>query len=114
MERASYHDKSLFTPVAIDADDHEKAVPIRTIWSKNVYARLSYADRLGEVRALTLILAGRYDPEASLPCSEELMQGIPDARLVVFERSGHFPFVEEAALFAQTVDTFLNEEDGGQ
>jgi pimeloyl-ACP methyl ester carboxylesterase len=114
MERASYHDKAFFTPVEVDADDFQKGVPIRTIWSKNMYTRLSYADRLGEVRASTLILAGRYDPEASLECSEELMEGIPHARLVVFEQSGHFPFVEEAALFAQTVDTFLNEEDEGQ
>jgi pimeloyl-ACP methyl ester carboxylesterase len=108
MERASYYDKTLFTPVDIEADDHEKGVPIRTIWSKNMYTRLSYADRLGEVRATSLILAGRHDPEASLPCSEELARGIPDAQLVVFEQSGHFPFIEEPALFAQTADAFLH------
>jgi pimeloyl-ACP methyl ester carboxylesterase len=114
MERAAYYDKSFFTPVEMDEDDHDKGVPIRTIWSKNMYSRLSYADRLAETSASTLILAGRYDPEAPLPCSEELLQGIPDASLVVFEQSGHFPFIEEASLFAQTVDTFLNEKDGGQ
>ncbi|MGD2143960.1 MAG: alpha/beta hydrolase [Anaerolineae bacterium] len=114
MERASHHDKAFFTPVEIEQDDYEKGVPIRTIWSQNMYTRLSYADRLGEVRASTLILAGRYDPEAPLPCSEELLQGIQDARLVVFEHSGHFPFTEEAALFAQTVDAFLDEQDEGQ
>jgi proline iminopeptidase len=95
-------------------DDFEKGVPIRTIWSRNIYTRLSYADRLREVRASTLILAGRHDPEASLPCSDELVQGIPDARLVIFEHSGHSPFIEETALFAQTVDAFLHEEDEGQ
>jgi len=109
MERASYHDQTVFTPVEIDADDSEQGVPIRTIWSKNMYTRLSYADRLAEVRAPTLILAGRHDPEAPLPCSEELMQGIPDARLVVFEQSGHSPFIEEASLFTQTVEAFLEE-----
>jgi proline iminopeptidase len=114
MEGASYHDKALFTPVEIDADDREKGVPIRTIWSKNMYTQLSYADRLGEVQAPTLILAGRYDPEASLQCSEELLKTIPDARLVIFEQSGHFPFVEEASLFAETVAAFLNEQDRGQ
>jgi proline iminopeptidase len=114
MERASYYDKSFFTPVEIDADDHEKGVPIRTIWSKNMYTGLTYADRLEEVRAPTLIVAGRYDPEAPLPCSEELLQGISDASLVAFEESGHFPFIEEASLFARTVDAFLNEEDKGQ
>jgi proline iminopeptidase len=110
MEGASYHDRDFFTPVEIDAGDREKGVPIRTIWSKNMYSRLSYADRLAEVRAPTLILAGRHDPEAPLPCSEELLQGIPDANLLVFEQSGHLPFIEEASLFAQTVDAFLNQQ----
>jgi proline iminopeptidase len=111
MERASYHDKALFTPVAIDADDYDKGVPIRTIWSKNMYTRLSYADRLAEVRAPTLILAGRHDPEAPLACSEELRRGIAGARLVVFEHSGHSPFLEEPARFAQAVDVFLQDGD---
>ena len=100
--------------MAIEAGDHELGVPIRSIWSKNMYSRLSYADKLGEVAASTLILAGRHDPEAPLPCSEELLQGIPDASLVIFERSGHFPFIEESSLFARTLDAFLNEEAKGQ
>jgi len=110
MKRASFYDKTFFRAAEIDVDDKEKGVPIRTIWSKNMYSRLSYADRLDDVRASTLIVAGRHDPQAPLQCSEELLQGIPDASLVVFEQSGHSPFIEEAALFAQTVDSFLNGE----
>jgi len=109
MGRASYYDQTIFTPVEIEADDADKGVPIRTIWSKNMYSRLSYADRLGEVEARTLIIAGRHDPEAPLQCSEELLQGILDASLIVFEHSGHSPFIEEASLFAQTVAAFLSE-----
>jgi proline iminopeptidase len=114
MGRASYHDRSLFKPAEIDADDFDKGVPIRTIWSKNMYSRLSYANRLAEVQAPSLILAGQHDPEAPLECSEELLHGIADGRLVIFEDSGHSPFIEEASLFAQTVAAFLNEEDEGQ
>lgn len=113
MERASYHDKTLFTPAPIDADDHEKGVPIRTVWSRNMYTRLSYAARLAEVQAPTLILAGRFDPEAPLRCSEELLAGIPGASLVVFEESGHFPHIEQAALFRETLDAFLHVESAG-
>jgi pimeloyl-ACP methyl ester carboxylesterase len=114
MKRASYHDKTLFTAVEIDADDHKEGVPIRTVWSKNMYSRLSYAEWLAEVQAPTLILAGRHDPEAPLSCSEELLQGIPAARLIVFEQSGHFPFTEEPSLFAETLDAFLNKEARSQ
>jgi proline iminopeptidase len=110
MGRASYHDKSSFTPVEIDPDDAEQGVPIRTIWSRNMYSRLSYANRLAAVRASTLVLAGRHDPEAPLPCSEELVRGISNAHLVVFEHSGHSPFIEEATLFTQTLHVFLNRE----
>jgi proline iminopeptidase len=53
MARASYHDEDFFQPVEIDAGDHQQGVPIRTIWTKNMYTRLSYADRLGEVQAPT-------------------------------------------------------------
>lgn len=113
MERTAYHDKTLFTQVEIDADDYEKGVPIRTIWSKNMYTRLSYAHRLAEVKAPTLILAGRHDPEAPLECSEELQRGITGAKLVVFDHSGHFPFVEEDTRFAESVEAFLNEPGDG-
>ena len=109
MGRASYYDKSLFTPLEIDPGDRKKGVPIRTIWSKNMYTRLSYADRLDDVRASTLILAGKHDPEAPLQCSEELVEEIPNANLVVFEQSGHSPFIEESSLFSQTVERFLEE-----
>jgi proline iminopeptidase len=111
MEYASYHKKDYFTHEEITMNDYEQGVPIRTIWSKNMYTRLSYADRLDEVQSSTLILAGRYDPQAPVQCSEELQQGIPHASLVVFEHSGHFPFIEESMLFKKNVHEFLNQED---
>jgi pimeloyl-ACP methyl ester carboxylesterase len=55
----------------------------------------------------TLILCGRHDPQYPLSCSEELAAGIRAARLVVFERTGHYPFLEEPEAFWQSVDEFL-------
>jgi len=60
------------------------------------------------VRSSTLILAGRYDPEAPLQYSEELLQGIPYAGLEVFKYSGYYPFMEESMLFKEIADNFLN------
>lgn len=113
MGGASYHDPAYFTPLDIDPDDHHKGVPVRMIWSKNMYRRLSYADRLGHVQAPALILAGRHDPQASLACSQELRDGIPDGKLVVFEKSGHAPFIEESTLFTGTVESFLDQSVAG-
>lgn len=113
MTEVSYHDRSRFTPVPITDADGDLGVPIRMIWARNMYAGLSYADRLGDVTAPTLVLAGRHDPQAGLSCSQELSQGIADARLVVFEESGHFPFSEETARFREIIGAFLNGDQTG-
>ena len=113
MEGASYHQPMLFTPVRIEPDDRDQGVPIRMIWGNNMYRRLSYADRLGSVRVPTLVLAGRHDPEAPVPASEELAAGIPDTRFFIFENSGHFPFIEEESLFTDTLATFLDTSGSG-
>ncbi len=109
MGEASFYNKAFFSPLEIDHDDENKGIPIRMIWSKNMYTGLSYADRLKEVYAPTLIIAGRHDPQASLACSDELAAGIQRADLVVFENSGHAPFIEERKLFIEVVGDFLFE-----
>jgi proline iminopeptidase len=110
MARATFHDEAYFSPVPIEGDDVTEGVPIRTIWTRNMYSRLSYAARLAEVKAPSLIIAGRHDPEAPLRCSRELLEGIPDGRLVVFEHSGHAPFIEERDRFTGILEAFLDAE----
>jgi proline iminopeptidase len=109
MEGASYVDKTLFKPVKIEPDDRTEGVPVRMIWSKNMYSKLSFDERLGSVEAPTLVAVGRHDPEAPLSCSEELAAGIPDARLVVFEQSAHMPFIEEPGLFKDVLCRFYEK-----
>lgn len=108
MESISFHDKSFFKPLAVEKDDYRKGVPIRMIWSKNMWRKLDYRDRLDEIEAETLVLVGRYDPEAPLECSQELHEGISRSDLVVFENSGHLPFIEEEDDFRKVVGNFLS------
>jgi proline iminopeptidase len=77
-----------------------------------VARRVDYRRRVGLVRAPTLVLAGRFDPQMPLACAEELVGGIPDSRLVVFERSGHYPSIEEPDAFWPSVQNFLAERHG--
>jgi proline iminopeptidase len=65
--------------------------------------------RLGEITVPTLVMAGRYDwitPPAQ--GAERLFAGLPNAKLVVFENSGHFPFIEEHEQFVYAVRDWLN------
>ncbi len=78
----------------------------RPDWHR-VARKLDYAPQLGEIGVPSLILCGRYDPQYPPSCSEELAAGINDARLIYFEHSGHYPFIEEADTFWQTVGDFL-------
>lgn len=109
MERTSFYKKDLFDAVEIKPDDYHQGIPIRMIWNRNMYQRLSYADKLAMVAAPTLILVGRHDPEAPVACSEELQISIPDARMIIFEESGHFPFIEQPTAFLTVVRRFLDD-----
>ncbi len=57
----------------------------------------------------TLIIGGRYDPYATPGFSYRLQKTIVGSRVVIFERSGHFPFLEEPEEFTRVVEQFLNE-----
>ncbi len=65
-------------------------------------------DRLGEVDAPTLLLHGAHD-SIPLEMVRALGDAIPDARVVVLERSGHFPFIEEPAVVFDTLGDFIRE-----
>jgi proline iminopeptidase len=55
----------------------------------------------------TLIVVGARDAILPLDHSEALAKAIPGARLEVFDRSGHFPFIEEPARFVAAIRSFL-------
>jgi proline iminopeptidase len=71
------------------------------------YGGIDVADRLGEVRHPVLVLAGRADRTCSVEAAEAIAAGVPDAQLVVFERSGHMTFIEENAAYLRAVSDFL-------
>jgi proline iminopeptidase len=55
----------------------------------------------------TLVMCGRYDVQCPLLYSIEMAEGIPHSRLVIFEKSNHYPFLEEAERFAEEYDLFV-------
>jgi pimeloyl-ACP methyl ester carboxylesterase len=63
-------------------------------------------NKLAAIPVRSLVIAGAHD---MLPPSrvKELADGLPDARFVVFERSGHFSPVEEPERFKAAVYDFL-------
>ena len=63
--------------------------------------------QLGQIAAPTLVLTGRHDFICPPSQSAEIMRGIPRARQVIFERSGHLPHKEEQAAFLGAIRSFV-------
>ena len=73
---------------------------------------LGFDERI-HLRALTipfLILCGKHDIVTPLFLSEELKNTVRRGKLVVFENSGHFPFIEENVKFIATVKNYFVQE----
>jgi proline iminopeptidase len=86
-----------------------------TVWSPAACARsrelmadCDVAARLDEIEVPALVLVGRHDVFCPPSQAERLRLGIPDSEMVVFERSGHYPFVEEPETFRGAVRSWLS------
>jgi len=62
---------------------------------------------LGAIRAKALIMVGRHDYICPVALSQRLHEGIPESRLVIFEESGHLPWLEEPNAFFAELERFL-------
>ena len=67
----------------------------------------SSVDRLHAIAAPTLLLWGRHDLVCSVPQSARIASRIPRSETVIFEDSGHFPWLEEAGAFFAAVGDWL-------
>jgi proline iminopeptidase len=70
--------------------------------------------RLGEIETPTLVICGANDWITPLTLSQDIVSRIPNARLEVFENSGHMPLLEETERFLQLVRSFLSAPVAGR
>ena len=106
VAQASYVDPSFAPHMEIEKGDRRRPAPPRTAWQRNV-RRYDLAQRLRALRIPALLLYGRQDVQTPLPMAEELRDLLPAVRLVLFDRSGHSPFVEEPEAFEGAVRQFV-------
>jgi proline iminopeptidase len=61
-------------------------------------------------QAPTLVVVGRHDYVTPVACSQDIANGIPRARLEIFEWSGHSPPSDETEKFEEILLDFLKTE----
>lgn len=70
-------------------------------------ARYDLNPELPHFRFPTLVGTGRYDFNVAPSVAYRIHKSIPGSRYVVFERSGHMPFIEEPEVFRKALEEFL-------
>jgi proline iminopeptidase len=77
--------------------------------SMELLAGWSSVDRLGEITAPTLVLAGRHDVLTSPAQARRIARRVPDAHLVEFDDSAHFPWLDQPDEFFLALDAWLTQ-----
>lgn len=66
-----------------------------------------YRADLATITVPTLLCFGRDEKLIPVAGGEHLQKNLPSSRLLIFEKSGHCPFLEEPARFNREVDQFV-------
>lgn len=73
-------------------------------------ANLDFRPYLKNIKAPTLIVAGRFDKISTPEFALQYKTLMPRARFVMFEKSGHHPSIEEPQLHEKVVLDFLSDK----
>jgi proline iminopeptidase len=81
--------------------------------NKAVWDDLARYDLNPEIRKFTfpvLVITGRFDMNVAPLVAYKIHQAIAGSKFLVFEHSGHLPFVEEPVAFEHALGDFLNSK----
>ena len=72
-------------------------------------AKLDFRRDLATLKMPVLVMAGRYDRVVLPRFTVQFQRYAPQAEFVMFEKSGHAPFIEETAATMETLRKFLQK-----
>ena len=83
-----------------------RIAPLKTFNEKEA-PTLDLRPQLKNITVPALVLVGRHDFITNVAMAEEMVRHLPNARLEVFEDSGHFALVEEPEKFYRVIKEFV-------
>ena len=81
---------------------------LQTVSSSDEHYPLD-VERLRALPMPVLVVAGAYDRVCPVPSRRRLAKLLIRGRFILFEKSGHFPWLEEAEKFFRSVGEFIEE-----
>ena len=112
----NFFDPSLIPPELPMIAAHSYAQPwARACWDSTIaemrdlerFRRYRILHRLEEIAVPTLVFWGKQDPGGTLAAASEAVARMPAARLVAYDRCGHYPMIEHADDWNREVLGFL-------
>jgi proline iminopeptidase len=94
----AYHERTKDLPIRIS--------PLKAFNDREART-LDLRPHLKKITVPTLVLVGRHDFITSVAMAEEMVKHLPNARLEIFEDSGHYAFVEEPEKFYRVIKEFV-------
>jgi proline iminopeptidase len=85
-----------------------KVAPLR-VFNEKEAPTFDLRPQLVNIKAPALVIVGRHDFITNVAMAQEMTRHIPNARMEVFEESGHYGFVEEPEKFYRVVKAFVEE-----
>ncbi len=87
--------------------DYNSATPLmRAVLVRHVNEDVR--DRLTDIRVKTLLIWGEDDTATPIEQGKLMEQSIPDAGLVSIKGAGHYPFLDQPAIYASVISSFLD------
>lgn len=90
---------------AVHDSTHYKSAAIRN--ALGLLADYNVTEALSSLEMPVLVLAGRDDFVTPAVAHEDIHAALPNSTLVIFEESGHYPFITEQAAYTETVRDWL-------
>jgi pimeloyl-ACP methyl ester carboxylesterase len=97
-----------FLPVLVQDAHRTGVLPILKTAREIITTDIT--EKVGHVAAPTLIIWGEHDHMLPLAIGEQLLETIPDARLIVIPRAGHNPMWDRPEEFNRAVISFAAAE----
>jgi proline iminopeptidase len=95
---AAYHQRTGELPIRIR--------PLKTFNEREALT-FDLRPHLKKISVPTLVIVGRHDFITNVAMAEEIVRHIPNARLEIFEDSGHYALVEEREKFNRVIKEFV-------
>lgn len=94
----AYHERTKDLPI--------RSAPLKTFNDREA-TTMDLRPHLKKITAPTLVIVGRHDFITNVAMAEEMVKHIPNARLEIFEHSGHYALVEEPEKFYRVIKEFV-------